>query len=96
MARNRVKFTFNEKALEKAAGKAAQPVVERLARDLTAMLQGMAGEFEGRPVEEIKPVLQARWARTTSGGSITDPELSQYAEAIAVGRSIEVRADRLR
>lgn len=85
-------FEFDERALRKAVA----PALEKLARDLTRMLQGMAREFQGRPVEEVKPVLQARWAEATPGGSITDPELTQYAEAIAAGRSIEVRADELR
>ncbi|WP_329212299.1 hypothetical protein [Streptomyces sp. NBC_01708] len=55
----------------------------------------MAQEFGSRPVEEVKPVLQQRWRRTTDGGSITDPELTQYAERIAAGGSFNITADKL-
>jgi hypothetical protein len=73
--------------IEKQASKALRP----LARDLEDMLNGMSREFRGRPVEEIKPVLAQRWAEATSGGSITDPELTQYAEQIAAGGSFTMR-----
>lgn len=76
-----------ERAVEKEASKALRP----LARDLEEMLNGMSREFQGRPVEEIKPVLVARWKKTTPGGSITEPELTQYAEQIAAGGSFTMR-----
>ncbi|MFE6520860.1 hypothetical protein [Streptomyces sp. NPDC057794] len=76
-----------ERAVKKEASKALRPV----ARDLEKMLNGMSSEFEGRPVEEIKPVLAQRWAKTTPGGSITDPELTQYAERIAAGGSFTMQ-----
>lgn len=76
-----------ERALEEQAAKALRP----LARALEDMLNGMSREFQGRPVEEIKPVLAERWAKVTPGGSITDPELTQYAEQIAAGGSFTLR-----
>jgi hypothetical protein len=76
-----------ERALQQQAAKALRP----LARDLETMLNGMSREFRGRPVEEIKPVLTQRWAKVTPGGSITEPELTQYAEQIAAGGSFTMR-----
>lgn len=73
-------------------------------RDLTDMLQGsiaaiasdyqrmfdrLAGTYKGRPIAEIKPALQREWARI--GGSISDPELSEYAAHISEGTPIEMR-----
>ncbi|MEV5433909.1 hypothetical protein [Streptomyces sp. NPDC052701] len=40
---------------------------------------------------EIKLVLVERWAEATPGGSITDPELTQYAEQSAGGGSFGMR-----
>jgi hypothetical protein len=76
-----------ERQIQKQASKAMRP----LARELEAMLNGMSREFQGRPVEEIKPVLAERWAKATPGGSITEPELTQYAEQIAAGGSFTMR-----
>ncbi|MFE1824029.1 hypothetical protein ACFW9S_34170 [Streptomyces anulatus] len=73
----RSKFTFNEKALKKVANEAGRKIAARL----STMLNGMSSEFAGRPVEEIKPVLQSRW-RAVADGSITDPRLTKYAERI--------------
>ncbi|MDQ0701085.1 hypothetical protein [Streptomyces sp. W4I9-2] len=84
----RSKFTFNEKALKKVANEAGRKIAARL----STMLNGMSSEFAGRPVEEIKPVLQARW-RAAVGGSITDPELSEYAAKIAAGETFDVKVN---
>lgn len=88
MARSKV--TFNAKAINKVANEAAGKVGDKL----SVMLNGMSKEFEGRPVEEIKPVLQQRWT-STAGGSITDPELTQYAEQIAAGGTFNVGTRKL-
>ncbi|MFG2540694.1 hypothetical protein ACGFU4_36190 [Streptomyces sp. NPDC048511] len=95
MARSKVKVTFDTRAFERGIKKAAGETAQKLAADLTKMLNGMSGEFKGRPVEEIKPVLQQRWKRTTDGGSITDPELTQYAEQIIAGGTFNITADEL-
>lgn len=86
MARSKV--TFNAKAIEKVANEAAGKVGAKI----SAVLNGMSSEFAGRPVEEIKPVLQSRW-RTTVGGSVTDPELSEYAAKIAAGETFDVKVN---
>ncbi|MGW6466048.1 hypothetical protein [Streptomyces rubiginosohelvolus] len=58
---------------------------------ISAVLNGMS-EFAGRLVEEIKPVLQQRWAGV-AGGSIRDPELSEYAAKIAAGETFDVKVN---
>lgn len=92
MARSRV--TFNTKAFERNLKKVANEGVQKLAGKLSTMLNSMSAEFTGRSVDEIKPVLQQRW-RATAGGSITDPELTQYAEQIAAGGTFNIKADKL-
>ncbi|MFD4595687.1 hypothetical protein [Streptomyces rubiginosohelvolus] len=84
----RSKFTFNAKAIEKVANEAAAKVGAKI----SAVLNGMSSEFAGRLVEEIKPVLQQRWAGV-AGGSIRDPELSKYAAKIAAGETFDVKVN---
>ncbi|MFI1576281.1 hypothetical protein ACH4VQ_36425 [Streptomyces anulatus] len=54
----------------------------------------MSSEFAGRPVKEIKPVLQSRW-RAVADGSITDPRLTEYGERISAGTTFNVTVDEL-
>lgn len=84
----RSKFTFNKQAVKKVVNEAAGKVEAKI----STLLNGMSSEFAGRSVEEIKPVLQSRW-RAAVGGSITDPELSEYAAKIAVGESFDVKVN---
>lgn len=90
----RSKFTFDPKGFEQNLKKVANEAVVKAGDKLSAMLNGMSKEFEGRPVEEVKPVLQQRWT-ATAGGSITDPELTQYAEQIAAGGTFNVETHKL-
>lgn len=46
--------------------------------------------YSGHPVERVKEVLRREFKRR--GATITDPELTQYAEAISQGTRIRVRA----
>ncbi|GAA0554761.1 MULTISPECIES: hypothetical protein [Streptomyces] len=82
----RSKFQFNEGAIKKAA----EQRVAKLAADLTRKVNALTAEYEGRPVDEVKPAIQDVWARETGGGSITDPELTQLAEQIAAGGRVSV------
>jgi hypothetical protein len=88
------KLTFDTKAFERQLKKAANEAVQKIARNLSTMLNGMSQEYKGRPVEEIKPVLQQRWNRVADG-SITDPQLTQYAEQVAAGGTFNITADKL-
>ncbi|MFD7867298.1 hypothetical protein [Streptomyces sp. NPDC059783] len=92
MARSKV--TFNTNAFKRNLRKVVNEAAGEVGRKLSTMLNGMSAQFKGRPVEEIKPVLQQRWA-AVAGGSITDPELSQYAEQIAGGGSFNIAAKTL-
>ncbi|MFC9121684.1 hypothetical protein ACFTXO_18100 [Streptomyces sp. NPDC057067] len=94
MARSKAKLSFDARTFERGIKKAAGGMMQKLAADLTKMLNGMSQEFEGRPVEEIKPVLQQRWKRVADG-SITDPRLTQYAEQVAAGGTFNITADKL-
>ncbi|MFI1382901.1 hypothetical protein [Embleya sp. NPDC020886] len=81
----RAKFTFNEAAVRKVVNDAAQRQGNRYEQMLQRLTQGYAG----RPVSEIKPILQREWRAL--GGDITDPELTKYAQAISEGTRISMR-----
>jgi hypothetical protein len=72
---------------EKQLRGAVQSGLEEVARDMTQELDGLRRRYEGRPVDEIKPAV-ARFFRD-NGGSVTDPELTEYAQAISDGTRIE-------
>jgi hypothetical protein len=55
---------------------------------LQPVLDRVHEQYAGRPVNEIKPVLAREWAANTEGGSIADPELTQYATVISEGHRI--------
>ncbi|MFD7855127.1 hypothetical protein ACFV6B_12700 [Streptomyces microflavus] len=86
MARSKV--TINKQAVKRVVDEAGAKVGAKI----SAVLNGMSLEFAGRPVEEIKPVLQSRW-RAAVGGSVTDPELSEYAAKIAAGETFDVKVN---
>lgn len=81
------KFEFDDRALKKAVNQG----VQKMADDLTKALNGLTARYEGQPLEDIKPEIQRVWAKHSGGGSITDPELTQFAEQIQAGGRVEVR-----
>ncbi|MEW2266879.1 hypothetical protein [Streptomyces sp. NPDC047868] len=92
MAKPRVKIKFDERGLKKAVQKAAEKTARGMASDLTRALNGLTPTYQGRPLDEVKQAVQSTWKRHSGGGSITDPELTEFAEKIASGGRVEVRA----
>lgn len=68
---------------------AAADGINEIAKSYQGMFDRLGRQYRGRPVAEIKPVLQREWA--AQGGSLTDPELTTYAEHISHGTRIEMR-----
>lgn len=63
---------------------ATQAIVDRFQPILDRIFE----EYSGKPVETIKPALAQRWADGNQGATITDPELTQFAQMISEGRRI--------
>ena len=61
----------------KAMGERFQPI-----------LDSVFDEYAGQSVEVIKPALSQRWAAGNDSASITDPELTNIAQAISDGRRV--------
>lgn len=74
-------------ALDQLARKAAEQQVPIVQQAIDDVVRSHGGE----PVAEVKSALQRRWAEMGPGASITDPELTIYAEYISEGRPVKVR-----
>lgn len=75
---------------ERDLNKMLQGTMKDIASEYQEMFDALLRRYKGRPVAEIKPVLQREWARI--GGSISDPELTDYATLISGGTRIEMKA----
>ena len=69
--------------------KAAQSGLREIADDYQKMFDSLGRHYSGRPVEAIKPALRREWSKI--GGSISDPELTDYATLISEGTHIEMK-----
>lgn len=85
MTMARVKMT---PGWEKTLKKAVQPALKNVASEYQKMFDSLLRRHKGRPASEIKPVLRREWARI--GGSISDPELADYARHISEGTRIQI------
>lgn len=74
---------------EKGLEKAVRPALKDVASDCQKMFDSLLRRYKGRPVSEIKPVLRREWSRI--GGSISEPELTDYATRISEGTRIQMR-----
>jgi hypothetical protein len=74
---------------EKELERAVKPAIKNLASDYQKMFDSLLRRYKGRPVSEIKPVLRREWSRI--GGSISEPELTDYATRISEGTRIQMR-----
>ena len=74
---------------EKELERAVRPALKDIASDYQKMFDSLLRRYKGRPVSEIKPVLRREWSRV--GGSISDPELTEYANRISEGIRIQMR-----
>lgn len=78
----------------KMNAKGLKDVEKQITRDLKKEMQAFFDKFarshKGQPVEQVKRALAQAWKREL-GGSITDPELTDYANVISEGRKITVK-----
>lgn len=80
-------FEFDDQAFKRIA----QEAVQRVAAQQTADLEQLRQQYTGQPVEAIRPALQQLFARYD--GSISEPELSEWAQMIHDGTRIQMTAD---
>jgi hypothetical protein len=72
--------------IERALKKTAEQAYKERATDMQRMFDRLGRELKDQPLDVAKSRLQREWSR--DGGSITDPELTEYATALVEGRRI--------
>lgn len=80
-------FSFNDDAIRQIVDEGMVKMAAAQSRDLDQLRQ----QYAGHPVDEIKPVLQNLFEGY--GGSITDPELSDWAQLISDNTRIEMKPE---
>lgn len=80
-------FSFDENAFRKIADDAVREIAAQQTRDL----DDLRHHYAGRPLHEIRPALQQLFARYD--GTITDPELTEWAQLIHDGVRIGMSAE---
>lgn len=73
----------------------ADMAVKAMSARFQPILDGIHAEYAGQPVDIIKPVLTQRWAAGNAGASITDPDLTNVAQAISEGKRVVMVDGRL-
>ena len=73
----------------------ADITVKAMTERFQPILDNLYAEYAGQPVETIKPVLAERWAAGNNGASITDPELTNVAQAVSDGKRVVMVDGRL-
>lgn len=82
----KMKLGFNEKAFRREIEKQARGALRDETRRIQREMDRFTARYAGLPVEQVKPALKQMWER--DGGSLTDPELTEYAEVISEGGQI--------
>ncbi|MFS0715377.1 hypothetical protein ABC195_16015 [Microbacterium sp. 2P01SA-2] len=85
-----VSFNFDENAFKRIAEDAVRDLAAKQTRELEQIRQ----RYTGHPIAEIKPALQRLFAE--DGGSITEPELTEWAQLISDGSRIEFKPEKIR
>lgn len=74
---------------ERQLNKAVQGALGDVAKEYQRLSDSLSRRYRGRPVATIKLVLQRECKRL--GGTITDPELTEYATHISNGTQIKLK-----
>lgn len=82
-------FNFDERGLQQAVDDAMRKTTDEIQRVLVRLQQ----QERGKPVETVKATLAREWRRTT-GATITDPELSEWAMLLSQGGRVIARYER--
>lgn len=82
-----MKFKINEAALKRAVA----PALKNIADDKTRQMDQLVDDYAGHDLDKIKLAIVALLKR--DGGSITDPELTKYAEMVQRGQRIVFKAE---
>lgn len=90
-----IKFDANfGRNLEREVTRMAQGHIDNLAKEGNRAANRVLASHGGQPVDVIKPILQREMKRP--GFTITDPELTEYAQQISEGGRVSFKGDRIK
>jgi hypothetical protein len=72
--------------IERSMKQQVESAYRQRASEMQATFDRLGRELKGQPLAAAKSRLQREWAR--DGGSLTDPELTDYATALVEGTRI--------
>lgn len=68
----------------------ADQILAQMVDNTAAAVDEICRDFSGRPVDEVRPALAARWAASNDGAAITEPDLTNIATLISKGKRVWV------
>ena len=80
-----MKFEINQQGMRDLERQVKQDAT----RHYQQMFDRLSRQHRGKPVDEVKRALGRAWA--ADGGTITDPELTDWATAISEGTHIRFK-----
>lgn len=83
---DKTRLDFDEKAFRRDIEKQTRGALQDETRRMQREMDQFISQQSGLAVEQIKPALKQMWER--DGGSLTEPELTEYAEIISEGGQI--------
>lgn len=90
----KILFNFDERQFRRAVESQVQAGVDKMAAQWSRELESLRGRMAGHPIDEIKPQLQALFRR--GGGTISDPELTEWAQLISENTRIAFKPEKIR
>ncbi|WP_292708589.1 hypothetical protein [Microbacterium sp. 67-17] len=67
--------------------------IQEQVNKLKAVLGGVSTEYAGQNVEVVRDALRTRWHAVGNGARVTDPELTNVATRISLGKRVWLEDD---
>lgn len=83
-------FSYDRRALDRAVKDATKGAIGDLTKSTQSALDALHRQMSGQPVERVKPKLAQAW-KSKMGEALTEPQLTEWATAIANGQRIVLR-----
>ncbi|MFE7845897.1 hypothetical protein ACFUTX_11990 [Microbacterium sp. NPDC057407] len=90
----KVSINFDERQFRRAVESQVQSDVDKMAAQWSRELENLRERMAGHPIDEIKPQLQVLFRR--GGGTISDPELTEWAQLISDNTRITFKPEKIR
>jgi hypothetical protein len=87
-------FKFDSNQFKRELAQQVQSAVDDIGRQLERGLSSLSRTHAGQPLAMVKGAIQREFRK--HDWTVTDPELTEYAEAIRAGKTIKVNVEKVR